>query len=67
MSATSYPKEKIKILLLEGVHPSSIKLFKENGYTDIELHNSSLDEKQLLEKIDSVHLLGFVFFDQSSQ
>src|SRR6185295_9260292 len=58
MSTTSYPKEKIKILLLEGVHPAATKLFAEAGYTDVETLNSSLDEKQLLEKIDKVHLLG---------
>jgi D-3-phosphoglycerate dehydrogenase / 2-oxoglutarate reductase len=58
MNTTSYPKEKIKILLLEGIHPAAIKLFTESGYTDIEILNSSLDEKQLLEKMDKVHLLG---------
>jgi len=58
MSTTSYPKEKIKILLLEGVHPAATKLFAEAGYTDVETLHSSLDEKQLLEKIDKVHLLG---------
>jgi D-3-phosphoglycerate dehydrogenase len=58
MHPTSYPKEKIKILLLEGIHPSAIKLFTEAGYTDIETLNSSLDEEQLLEKIDKIHLIG---------
>lgn len=58
MKPTSYPKEKIKIVLLEKVHPSAIALFREHGYTDIELHNASLDESQLLEKISDVHLLG---------
>lgn len=58
MSATSYPKEKIKILLLEGIHPAAIKLFKENGYSNIEILNTSLDEKQLIEKINTVHLLA---------
>ncbi|MEO5572854.1 MAG: phosphoglycerate dehydrogenase [Bacteroidia bacterium] len=58
MSTTSYPKEKIKILLLEGIHPVAINLFSEFGYTNIEALNTSLDEKQLLEKIGNVHLLG---------
>jgi D-3-phosphoglycerate dehydrogenase len=58
MNPTSYPKEKIKILLLEGVHPAAIKIFNDYGYTAIEKYNSSLDEKQLLEKIEHVHLLG---------
>ncbi len=58
MSTTSDPKDKIKILLLEGVHPAAKKLFGEAGYTNVENLNSSLDEKQLLEKIDKVHFLG---------
>lgn len=58
MNTTSYPKEKIKILLLEGIHPLAIRLFAETGYTNVETLNSSLDEKQLSDKMDKVHLLG---------
>lgn len=58
MSKTSFPKEKIKILLLEGIHPAAITIFKESGYQQIEFHNSSIDEQQLLKKIGDVHLLG---------
>ena len=58
MNTTSYPKEKIKILLLEGIHPAAIKIFNDSRYIALEIYKSSLDEKQLLEKIEGVHLLG---------
>jgi len=55
---TSYPKEKINILLLEGVHPKAIQLFKDHGYTSVEAVKPALSEAELLNKISSVHLLG---------
>lgn len=55
---TSFPKEKINILLLEGVHSSAIDHFRKSGYANIESHSGSLTEKELLQKIGNVHLLG---------
>lgn len=55
---TSYPKEKLKILLLENIHPAAIDLLNKAGYTDIESIKGSLTEKELLEKISKVHILG---------
>ncbi len=55
---TSYPKEKIKILLLEGIHPMAIKLFKDNGYDNIETHTGAFTEKELLNCIHQYHVLG---------
>ncbi|TAH42812.1 MAG: phosphoglycerate dehydrogenase [Bacteroidetes bacterium] len=55
---TSFPKEKINILLLEGVHPSAIALFKEHGYSNIELMSGSPDPKLLKEMISEAHLIG---------
>ncbi len=57
-STTSYPKEKIKILLLEGVHASGVDLFKKSGYSDIEQLSVALSENELLKKIHDVHILG---------
>lgn len=56
--STTFPKEKIKILLLEGVHPASLKLFKDHGYTDIETISAALSDADLKKKISQVHLLG---------
>ncbi len=49
MTKTSLDKNKIKILLLEGVHPSALEAFRADGYTDIEYHQKSLPEAKLLE------------------
>jgi D-3-phosphoglycerate dehydrogenase / 2-oxoglutarate reductase len=58
MSKTSYPKDKIKILFLEGIHPSAEMILKGNGYSNIESISASLPEKELAKKIADVHLLG---------
>ncbi len=55
---TSYPKDKVKILLLESVHPAAIQLFKSAGYTDIESLTGSVSEQELIERISKVHILG---------
>ena len=58
MSLTSFQKEKIKILLLEGVHPAAVAMFKDAGYTQIETTAGALSEKELLQKINNIHILG---------
>lgn len=58
MSPTSYPKEKIKILLLEGIHPAAVKLFKEHGYKNIDSQSASMSENDLLKVMDNYHLIG---------
>ncbi len=59
MSATtSYPKDKIKILLLEGIHPSAVAELNQAGYTNIESLKGALNENELIEKIQDVHVLG---------
>lgn len=54
----SLSKDKIRILLLEGVHENALKFFSENGYTNVEYLKSSLDNEQLMKKIKNVHMLG---------
>jgi D-3-phosphoglycerate dehydrogenase len=58
MALTSFPKEKIKILLLESVHPAAVEMFRDAGYTQIETTTGALSEKELLQKINNVHILG---------
>ncbi|MFN8286877.1 MAG: phosphoglycerate dehydrogenase [Chitinophagales bacterium] len=55
---TSYPKDKIKILLLENISDVSVEEFREAGYNNIEKLSAALDEKELAQKIKDVHLLG---------
>jgi D-3-phosphoglycerate dehydrogenase / 2-oxoglutarate reductase len=55
--AQSYPKSKIKVLLLENVHPNGVKAFKSEGF-QVELLKGALDEEELIEKIKGVSILG---------
>lgn len=64
---TSIPKEKLKILLLENIHPTAIQLLKQNGYSDIETHSGSLSEKDLAEKLAKTHILGIRSKSQVSE
>lgn len=57
-STTSYPKDKIKILLLEGISQSAIDEFNRAGYTNIEAFPKALEEEELIKKIKDAHLLG---------
>ena len=58
MSKISLPKDKIRILLLEGVHQSALDTFKNNGYTNIESIKTSLPEDELIEKVKDAHFIG---------
>ncbi|MBD0849085.1 phosphoglycerate dehydrogenase [Maribacter arenosus] len=53
----SYPKNRIKILLLENVHPAAFDNLSEDGFS-VELVKTSLSEQELIEKIKGVHVLG---------
>ena len=54
---TSYPKDKIRILLLEGVHEAALKMLREAGYS-VEASPKSLGPEELMERIRDVHVLG---------
>tara|TARA_R110001583_G_scaffold25250_3_gene91540 strand:+ start:6788 stop:8017 length:1230 start_codon:yes stop_codon:yes gene_type:complete len=58
MTKFSLDKNKIKILLLEGLHQSSVDTFTEAGYKNIESIKTSLSEEDLIEKIKGVHFIG---------
>ena len=53
----SFPKHRIKVLLLENVHPQAFEHLTTDGFT-VETVASSLTEEQLIEKIKGVHVLG---------
>ncbi|MFI2812138.1 MULTISPECIES: phosphoglycerate dehydrogenase [Microbulbifer] len=55
---TSLQKDKIRILLLEGVHQSAVDLLASRGYTNVEYLKTSLPEDELIEKIADAHLVG---------
>ena len=57
-SATSYPKEKIKILLLENISDAAASRFTEAGYASVKRISGALSEDDLVQEIRDVHLLG---------
>ncbi|RUO29106.1 phosphoglycerate dehydrogenase [Aliidiomarina sanyensis] len=54
----SLAKEKIKILLLEGVHPSAVECFVQHGYSEIDTHPTAMNEDELAECIGEYHFIG---------
>ena len=55
---TSFPRQDIRVLLLEGVSQSAVDTFHAAGYTQVEIHPKSLPEDQLRAKIADVHIIG---------
>ncbi len=53
----SYPKTRIRVLLLEGVHPAAAQLFEKEGY-QVEYLETALGEDELCRKIKDVNVLG---------
>jgi len=58
MALQSLEKSKIRILLLEGVHPSAIEVLNRAGYFNIEHHSKSLPPEELKAAIASAHFVG---------
>ena len=58
MKQTSFDKQLIKFMLLEGVHESAEALIRAAGYHNIERHKGSLDGQSLIEHVKDVHFLG---------
>jgi D-3-phosphoglycerate dehydrogenase len=55
---TSFPKSDIKIVLLEGIHPSAVETFGSAGYPLIERHDKALPHDALLEAVADAHIIG---------
>jgi len=54
----SLPKDKIRVLLLEGVNDSAVQLIEAAGYSNLTRLPKALDGEALHEAIKGVHLLG---------
>jgi D-3-phosphoglycerate dehydrogenase len=55
--ALSYPKSRIKVLLLENIHPKAAEIFLSEGY-QVEMVKSALSEEELCNRIKDVSILG---------
>jgi D-3-phosphoglycerate dehydrogenase len=57
MQRYSYPKNQIKILLLENIHPAAVEALSRENF-QVELVKGALSEEELKVKIQDVHALG---------
>lgn len=55
---TSYPRSKIKILLLENISDAAVSELEAGGYTEIKRISGALGEEDLIREIEGVHILG---------
>jgi D-3-phosphoglycerate dehydrogenase len=53
----SFPRSKLKVLLLENIHPEAVRRFREEGY-DVTTVKGALDEDDLIKALQGVHILG---------
>ena len=58
MTKTSFPKQDIKVLLLEGVSKTALETLAAAGYTNVEFHEKSLPADELKRRIADAHLVG---------
>ncbi|NML18790.1 phosphoglycerate dehydrogenase [Azohydromonas caseinilytica] len=54
----SMPKDKLKFVLLEGIHPGAVELLRRDGYTQIETLPKALTGDELIDAIADAHFLG---------
>ncbi|MDI1290377.1 MAG: NAD(P)-dependent oxidoreductase, partial [bacterium] len=54
---TSFPKNKINVLLLEGIHPRAVQAFRDEGFS-VESLAGSPDRTKLLRLLKDAHVVG---------
>lgn len=54
----SLPKNRIRVLLLEGINDSAADLMVQAGYTNMTRLPKALDRDELLKAVEKVHVLG---------
>lgn len=54
----SLERNKLKVVLLEGIHPSAVEAFTADGYTQIETHPKALEGQALINAIADAHFVG---------
>ena len=53
----SYPRSRMRVLLLEGIHPAAVEYLRKEGYT-VRALAASLDEEALIRELPGITLLG---------
>ncbi len=57
-TSTSYPRNKIRILLLENISDAAVDELRAGGYADVERISGALSEDELTKVVKGMHLLG---------
>lgn len=55
---TSYPRDKIKIVLLESISESAADTFRNRGYSNVRSIPGALNEAELIAALKGTHILG---------
>ncbi|HKE27581.1 MAG TPA: phosphoglycerate dehydrogenase [Bryobacteraceae bacterium] len=58
MKTTSLAKNKIKVVLLEGVHPTAAEAFRADGYSNVVCHPKSLAGEALTAAVRDAYMIG---------
>lgn len=58
MAETSLQKDKIRIVLLEGIHQTAVDNLNAHGYTNVESIPGALTGEELKDKIRDAHIVG---------
>ena len=58
MQRHSLPKEKIRFVLLEGIHPSAVEALQGSGYTQVSAYPKALAGPELAAAIADAHFVG---------
>ncbi|MEK0084375.1 phosphoglycerate dehydrogenase [Geminicoccaceae bacterium SYSU G07066] len=58
MTRLSLAKEKVQVLLLEGIHENAVADLVADGYTSVTRLPGALDEDELIRRLEGVHILG---------
>lgn len=58
MPTTSLDKRKIRMVLLEGIHPSARESLQRDGYTDVAVYPKSLTGDALTEALKGAYFVG---------
>ncbi|WP_449415111.1 phosphoglycerate dehydrogenase [Ochrobactrum teleogrylli] len=54
----SFARDRINVLLLEGINPTAVEYFKSSGYTNVTHLPKALDKADLIEAISHAHIIG---------
>jgi len=58
MPETSFDKNALKVVLLEGIHQSAVEAFHADGYPNVERHEKALPQARLIEVLRDAYLVG---------